>query len=133
MTAFDVEHQVASKARTSWNEIVSMNPASWLASVTNLLQQAILAPTSLYTTLIPPAAEAAPPPKFGGGKKGPPPGAQKKVIEERPRAEVEEEEEGDRNARYRTGAIGVLKWLLGVLMYMINRVMLTFTRRHSSD
>ncbi|KAK7439775.1 hypothetical protein VKT23_017349 [Stygiomarasmius scandens] len=125
ITVFDIDRAVSSASSESWNRhLVSLlsEPHSGRALLTFLdsfIRRAVLDPVGIYAYLNPaPPSALLPPP----GKKGPggrPLPASRSGTEtpdggERSKADAVEESETDRKARIRVGALGSIKWILGV-------------------
>ncbi|KAG8853750.1 hypothetical protein FRB96_008004 [Tulasnella sp. 330] len=125
-SAFDPDSSTSSKAHQSWAgyTVLSLNAPSptpevslalepHMPSLMAFCERAILYPPSVYAWLNPPAPEVppAPVPRRQTGRPVTQTGKPKEP-EERSKPDAEEEYESDRNARYRMGGMGVLKWLL---------------------
>ncbi|KAG8876133.1 hypothetical protein FRB98_007445 [Tulasnella sp. 332] len=128
-SAFDPDSSTSSKAHQSWAgyTVLSLNAPSptpevslalepHMPSLMAFCERAILYPPSVYAWLNPPAPEVppAPVPRRQTGRPVTQTGKPKEP-EERSKPDAEEEYESDRNARYRMGGMGVLKWLLDTL------------------
>ncbi|KAG9026368.1 hypothetical protein FRB95_008907 [Tulasnella sp. JGI-2019a] len=128
-SAFDPDSTTASKARQSWDKHTALSSLTkssdtderlglelHMPSLLTFLDRAILQPASVYAWLNPPAPEAppAPLPRRQPGRPVTQTGKPKET-EERSKSDAEEEHESDRNARYRIGGMGLLKWLLDTL------------------
>lgn len=138
MAAHDIDRQLSSYARQSWDKFVSVacTPSNEISlasegalsgpvkarlvldtasfsGIWGFVQRVILDPGAVYLN-VNPAQPTAPPPqpqRKAGGRAIP----QIKKDEEtstRSRAEDEEENELDRNARLRIGALGAAEWVL---------------------
>lgn len=120
LSSFDIEATVAIRARGSWEAYVASteSKADYLSAVVSFLQQAIMTPAALHLQINPPAPEAVPPPIRGTKKplagRSVNQGARPPAQESEKRQDIDEEAEGDQNARYRVGGLGTLRWLLGI-------------------
>ncbi|KAG8896139.1 hypothetical protein FRB99_009054, partial [Tulasnella sp. 403] len=144
MSAFDLDVPVATKARKSWDDLISWTGAGdtqiprgvvpFVSSVATFVQQAVMAPASIYLTFNPPAPEApvVTPRARGGKQAGRSPATP--ISRREPdqagtgKTDPDEEEEGDRNARYRVGAMGVLRWILERLAPMLSTISVVLLR-----
>lgn len=147
MAAHDMDRQLSTYARQSWEKFVSVtrplgNEASStlvqgassvstgssklrldfasFSGIWGFVQRVILDPSAVYLNVNPPQPVVPPPaPKKGASRST----VQVRKDEEsstRSRAEEEEENELDRNARLRMGAFGAAEWALS--MWFINGV-----------
>lgn len=121
MAAHDVDRVVSSSALKSWTAAVSGDLAldsNLRQSLSSFLQRTILDPNGVYMYLNPPApaVPTAAQKKGSGRAAAPPPPPRREDPESgtRSKADELEESEQDRKARLRVGAIGAIKWVLGV-------------------
>lgn len=109
VAAHDVDKAIASTAMKSWKD-PELQPDG--AALFEFVQRTALDPAGIYAYLNPVQPSVAPPSHPGSKKKGPPPPP--RAIPE-PRSKIEEESEEneqDRKARLRFGALGALRWML---------------------
>ncbi|TCD68845.1 hypothetical protein EIP91_009559 [Steccherinum ochraceum] len=133
--AHDVDRQISSSARQSWDSFVSIRGPSIqpetssapkmklsldfnsFSTIWSFVQRMILDPSAIYLSVNPPAPVVPPPPTHRniGGRAV----VQAKKDEEsgtRSRGEDDEENELDRNALLRIGALGAAEWALNTLV-----------------
>ncbi|KZT28004.1 hypothetical protein NEOLEDRAFT_1059411 [Neolentinus lepideus HHB14362 ss-1] len=124
MAANDVDRLVSRYARQSWDDFVSLTASTSrlvldetaMPSLVAMTHRTALDPAAVYLHLNPPHVSVDPvvPARKGGRL---PAAQQAKKREEEPstraKSDEEEENEDDRKARLRTGALGVLRWVLG--------------------
>lgn len=130
----DVDKQVSSSARKSWDMLFShavrRSETDYIAnslaldetttrSTLDFVKRSVFDPVAVYLELNPVQPNFVPPAHGFHGKGSRTPTVQVKVQEEdtsRSKIDEEEESEDDRKARIRAGALGVLKWFLGMLL-----------------
>ncbi|EPQ53690.1 hypothetical protein GLOTRDRAFT_117039 [Gloeophyllum trabeum ATCC 11539] len=124
MAGSDADRLVARHARASWEDFVSLAPPSALAldesALLRMLQRTALDPGAVYLSLNPPQVSVEP---GVPGRKAPPKRREEEPV--RAKTEDEEESEDDRNARLRVGALGGLKWVLGLAEILGNPALWT--------
>jgi hypothetical protein len=127
IAAHDIDRSVASTALNSWVSSVSSKANAsdltldnyLLPPIERFIQRTILDPSAVFVYLNPAQAPvvSTPPQKKGPGDVR---REREKVREDsevaaRTKAEDMEENEQDRRARLRVGALGALRWVLGIL------------------
>ncbi|KAJ2912917.1 hypothetical protein MD484_g7503, partial [Candolleomyces efflorescens] len=124
IAAHDVDKAVATTALKSWNEAQSELESSEAsrAALVEFVQRTSLDPAAVYAYLNPVQPSVTPGPSHPGSRKGSgrsTPAIQRKDNPESMlRNKLEEnleENEQDRKARLRFGALGAIKWILGAL------------------
>ena len=129
LSAFDADRAVAREASRSWSQVVEWKislekegPAESTLTLeddqlsdvlSDVLIQTLVDPSSLYDTIFPAAPQA--PPQTSEKRmlaRGGPRAQEKQEEGTSRKPEVEEENEDDRNARFRTGSLGALRWLI---------------------
>jgi hypothetical protein len=121
LASYDIDNLVGAQVLKSWTECVShlsngQTPDQMLThSLTNFIRRALFDPLGLYLFLNPlqPSSVDTPPRKPGSRSPAVP---KINTAEQIPRSKGDGEEElvQDRKARLRIGALGALKWILGV-------------------
>jgi hypothetical protein len=129
LATHDVDRLVSTAASKSWNEIIlTQEPSSsrhlllnepLFSSLDAFIQKTALDPSSVYAYLNP-APPPAPPPLPASSKKGSARGSaistpRKDDGDQTPRSKADEQEENeqDRKARLRIGALGAARWVIG--------------------
>lgn len=131
MSAWDIDRTVSREGKRSWARCVvwnyesdeeassrtlSLGNAGLAEGLSDFVSNALLAPDPLYLRIFPPAPPA-PAAIIPHGRRipGRQPIAPRAVVEDESvrNPESEEENEDDRRARLRAGALGSIKWLLG--------------------
>jgi hypothetical protein len=127
MAAHDIDRSVAAISLKSWTTTVSGNDKAdtlmlgehVLTPLISSTQRAILDPNVLYAFLNPAQPTAAPVPLqrkgAGGAMRGGDRDRDDPSLGTRAKAEDIEENEQDKKARLRVGALGALRWILGAL------------------
>ncbi|OCH91295.1 hypothetical protein OBBRIDRAFT_887096 [Obba rivulosa] len=123
LAAHDVDKQVSSYARESWNTFVSLPGSSFqsvklvlngslLPALWEFIYRTILDPTEVYLYVNPPQPEVPLPPlaRKGGARPTQRPKDEEPVARAKP--DEEEENEQDRKARLRIGALQAAVWVL---------------------
>lgn len=131
MSTWDVDRSLSREAKRSWTRCVvwkhdveeesratlSLGRPGLAEELSTFLGDALLIPDLLYLKIFPPAPPA-PVAILPSGRRQPgrPPVPQRAVVEDDTtrNSESEEENEDDRRARLRAGALGGIKWLLGL-------------------
>jgi E3 ubiquitin-protein ligase listerin len=125
MAAQDIDRQVSEAASKSWNAVVTAAAAQskhqlglegeLLGSLISFIQNAALDPLGVYTYLNPVTPVAPPPPVHRKSGTRPTPAPARKEADQSARAKNDEVEENDQDkkARIRHGAIGAIRWVLG--------------------
>ena len=127
IAAHDIDRSIASMTMSSWSSTISCNPDSndlmldeyLLSPLAMFVQRAILDPSVVYMHLnlaqIPVASIKKP---LGGMRREKERESERGDFEVGTRAKAEdmEENEQDRKARLRVGALGALRWMLGILI-----------------
>ncbi|KAL0570451.1 hypothetical protein V5O48_011508 [Marasmius crinis-equi] len=118
----DVERLVSNAAGEPWRRLFEALPSDKIPgiiqSLQSFVQRACLDPNGTYMYLNPPAPVAPPPPQSSKKNVGGPAGrlynsrSETPDGESRSRADDVEENEQDRVARIRVGALGAIRWLL---------------------
>ncbi|TFY74718.1 hypothetical protein EWM64_g9295, partial [Hericium alpestre] len=125
MAAREADRQLSLPVRESWDRTISLLPSasdqklalqgSALAALLSFVQRAVLDPAGLYTYLNPVQTSVTQPVSRRVHGRLVPISQIKKdddASEASQKAEADEENESDRNARFRVGGLGVLHWLL---------------------
>ncbi|KAI0945042.1 hypothetical protein AcV7_001681 [Taiwanofungus camphoratus] len=121
MVVHDVDRQVCTFARESWNKYVTLADASGaklvldpdlLQHVWEFIHRTILNPSGMYLYVNPPQPVAASPVPQRKGPGRPVPVRRDEESSTRAKTEEEQEEEQDRKARLRVGAFGSAEWVI---------------------
>ncbi|KAF5340217.1 hypothetical protein D9611_007972 [Ephemerocybe angulata] len=125
VAANDVDRTVATAAMKSWKDAIGDKPGqfkledSFQTALVEFVQRIALDPAGIYAYLNPvqPSVTPMPQSRKGSGRSTPAVQPKKDNPEQLLRSKLEEseEEEQDRKARLRFGALGALKWILEAL------------------
>ena len=125
IAAHDIDRSVASTALNSWVSSVSVKANAsdltldnHLPPLESFIQRTILDPSAVYAYLNPVQAPVVYAPQKqgpGGVRREREKEREDREVAARAKAEDMEENEQDRKARLRVGALGALRWILGIL------------------
>ncbi|KZS97217.1 hypothetical protein SISNIDRAFT_482151 [Sistotremastrum niveocremeum HHB9708] len=110
MAVHDIDRQVAIQARKSWNMISISNDDGIIRPLLAFLRESFFDPEVVYNRLNPPRVPGTVNSSRATSKAGTPMPDDEPSL--RAKGENEEEEEADRHARLRFGALGSLRWVL---------------------
>lgn len=122
MAAHDIDRQVSYQALKSWKDATGEGTGKLVLdetlspSLLAFVQKSLLDPGQVYLDLnpAPPIIPAPPPKKVAGGRAVAVPSMKREDSDvTRSKGEGDEENEQDRKARLRVGALGALIWILG--------------------
>lgn len=128
MAAHDIDRSVSMTSLKSWNSAISTvlqqdNTSTLLLDerlrvpLITFIQRTVLDPNGVYMYLNPTPPVVPPAPTKKGARKEDP------ELAARSKAEELEENEQDRRARLRVGAIGAIRWTLGICDRCLSRCM----------
>jgi hypothetical protein len=120
LASHDVDRPVAVQALKSWLDAFA-HPQGLRLNETfsppliSFLQRTLIDPLAVYLYLNPVARPAGVTPSNMGGRGNLPPVPKKGTADQTPQSkpDAEEENENDRKARLRVGALGAIQWMLG--------------------
>lgn len=121
MAAHDIDRQVSYQTLKCWNDATGEGTGKLVLdetlspSLLAFVQKSLLDPGQVYLDLNPvPPVVAPPPPKKVAGRAVAVPAMKREDSDvTRSKGEGDEENEQDRKARLRVGALGALIWILG--------------------